>query len=94
VFTNRAKWLKVLALIALLAPALCFGSVESTLGAMQAKLIGVILPGAAILGLVFAGLSFLTGNPSARQHLTLAMIGAIVGFGAPSIVAFIRGVVQ
>ena len=81
-------------LVLLVSASVAYGSVESTLGAMQAKLIGVILPLAAILGLIVAGLSFVMGSPNARQHLVLAIIGAIVGFGAPSIVAFIRGVVQ
>ena len=64
------------------------------MSAMQDKLISTILPLAAILGLVFAGLSFVMGHPNARGHLILAIIGAVVGFGAPSLVAFIRGLVQ
>ena len=81
-------------LIALMFPAVCFGSVESTLTAIQTKLITVILPLAAVLGMVFAGLSFVSGSANARQHLFLAVVGAIVGFGAPSIVTFIRGLVR
>lgn len=69
-------------------------SVESTLMAFQGKLITTILPLVAILGLVFAALSFAMGSPNARGHLTLAIIGAVIGFGAPSIIAFIRGLVQ
>lgn len=75
-------------------PTMGYCSVESTLTNMQNKLITVILPLAAILGLVFAGLSFVSGSPNARQHLVLAITGAVIGFGAPSIVAFIRGLVQ
>lgn len=81
-------------LLLTLFPATGYGTVESTLSNIQNKLITVILPLAAILGLVFAGLSFVSGSPNARQHLMLAIVGAIVGFGAPSIVAFIRGLVQ
>jgi hypothetical protein len=77
-----------------LIPSLGFCSVESTLTAVQSKLINVILPLAGILGLCFAAFSFFTGNPGARQHLWLAIIGACVGFGAPSIIAFIRGLVN
>ena len=80
--------------IGILLPEIGFCSVESSLGAIQTKLITVILPLAAILGLVVAGLSFVAGSPNARQHLMLAMMGAAVGFGAPSIVAFIRGMVN
>jgi type IV secretory pathway VirB2 component (pilin) len=84
----------IFVLAALLAPDLALASVESTLTAMQTKLISTILPLAAILGLVFAGLSFVMGSPNARSHLVLAIIGAVVGFGAPSLITFIRGLVQ
>jgi hypothetical protein len=77
-----------------LVPAVGYCSVESTLMAVQSKLIDVIMPLAGILGLCFAALSFFTGNPNARGHLWLAIFGACVGFGAPSIIAFIRGLVN
>ena len=73
---------------------LAFGSVESSLMAVQNKLINVILPLAGILGLVFAAFSFFSGNANARSHLILAIIGAAIGFGAPSIIAFIRGLIN
>jgi len=75
-------------------PKVALASVESTLAAIQTKLISTILPLIAILGLVFAGFSFVSGNPNARTHLFLAVIGSVVGFGAPSIVALIRSLVQ
>jgi type IV secretory pathway VirB2 component (pilin) len=78
----------------LLLPTIGYGSVESTLSNIQNRLINVILPLVAILGLVWAGLSFVMGNPNARNHLMLAIFGAVVGFGAPSIVSFIRGLVN
>ena len=80
--------------LGLTLPEIAIGSVESTLSVMQTKLISTILPLAAILGFVFAGLSFVMGSPNARAHLVLAIIGAVVGFGAPSIIAFIRELVQ
>lgn len=80
--------------VGVLLPALGYCSVESSLAAIQTKLITVILPLAAILGLVVAALSFVSGSPNARSHLTLAIFGAVVGFGAPSIIAFIRGLVN
>lgn len=92
-FGVRGFFLMVLLLL-LVFPAIGYGSVESTLSNIQNKLITVILPLAAILGLVFAGLSFVSGSPNARQHLVLAIVGAVIGFGAPSIVTFIRGLVQ
>lgn len=80
--------------VAVALPAVAFGSVEGSLIAVQAKLVGTILPLAAICGLVVAGFSFVAGHPNARQHLTLAIMGAIVGFGAESIVAMIRSLIQ
>ena len=77
-----------------LIPATGYASVESTLTAMQTRLITTVLPLVAILGLVFASLSFAMGSANARQHLILAIIGAVVGFGAPSIIAFIRQIVN
>jgi hypothetical protein len=87
-------YLLLFLVIYFLTPAIGYGSVEGTLTAIQTKLITVILPLAAILGLVVAALSFVAGSPNARSHLVLAIIGAAVGFGAPSIIAFIRGLVQ
>lgn len=75
-------------------PAIGYCSVESTLGAIQSRLITTILPLASILGLVYAGLSFAAGSQNARNHLILAIVGAVVGFGAPSIIAFIQSLVQ
>lgn len=96
---RQSKFLKYFAFVlvvgaGVLLPALGYCSVESSLAAIQTKLITVILPLAAILGLVVAALSFVSGSPNARTHLTLAIFGAVIGFGAPSIIAFIRGLVN
>lgn len=77
-----------------LVPALGFCSVEGTLGDIQARLVNQILPLCAVLGLVFAAFSFFTGNPNARSHLWLAIIGMVVGFGAESIMSFVRSMVH
>lgn len=80
--------------IGLLMPHTGFCTVEDSLSAIQYKLTTAILPAAAILGLIFAGLSFVAGSPNARTHLTLAIMGAAIGFGATSIVNFIREMVH
>lgn len=81
-------------MILLVMPSLGYCSVESSLMAIQSKLITTILPLAAIIGLVFAGLSFVAGSPNARSHLVLAIIGAAIGFLAPSLVSFIQSLVH
>jgi hypothetical protein len=54
----------------------------------------ILLPILATLGLGFAGVSFLIGSANARSHLWLSIIGAIIGFGASSIMGFIRQIVS
>ncbi len=81
-------------LLLMLSPDLAFGTVESSLSAVQEKLVGTLLPLAAICGLVFAGFSFVAGRPNARNHLALAIMGAIIGFGAESIVSLIRSLIH
>ncbi len=79
---------------AFIASPVAYASVESTMQAVQNHLTGSILPLAAVLGLIFAGLSYVAGSPNARSHLVLAIIGAVVGFGAQSIVDLIRSLVR
>ncbi len=90
---KRLFMLGVAIALGLVMPAVGFCSVESSLGNVQSKL-EVLLPVLATLGLGFAGVSFLIGSPNARGHLMLAIIGAIVGFGATSIMGFIRQIVN
>ncbi len=93
------KWrmpIFMLAVVALgiVVPDVGYCTVEGTLKSIQNGLTTAILPVAAILGLIFSGLSFVAGSPGARTHLTLAIIGAIVGFGAQSIIEFIQRLVK
>jgi type IV secretory pathway VirB2 component (pilin) len=97
---NQKQFLRCLFVICIFSlgavclPEIAFGSVESSLAAVQEKLVGTLLPLAAMCGLVFAGLSFVAGHPSARQHLFCAIVGCIIGFGAESIVALVRSLIH
>jgi hypothetical protein len=75
-------------------PVLASASVESSLMAVQSKLINTVLPLVGILGLVFAAFSFFTGSQNARSHLVLAIMGAVIGFGAPSLIEFVRALIH
>ena len=77
-----------------LFPEIAYATVESTLNNFGNALSSRILPLVAILGLGYAGFSFVTGNPNAKNHLMYAIIGVGVGLGAKSIVDFIRQLVQ
>ncbi len=78
----------------LLVPALSFASVESSLADIQSRLTGVILPTLSIIGIAWAGFSFLTGHERAKIHIWYAIIGCAIGFGAQSIVSFISQTVH
>lgn len=93
-FRNALSIPSAVAVATMMTPVVAMASVESSLAAIQDRLVGTLLPLAAMLGLVVAGLSFVAGHPNARSHLFYAMIGAAVGFGSESIVAFIRGLIH
>ncbi len=78
----------------LLGPSLAFASVESSLLGLKTVLLGSILPIFAVLALGFSAFSFFTGNPNAKQHLVYAISGAVILFGAQSIVDLIQRVVR
>ena len=81
-------------LFCIAAPEIASASVESSMMALQQKLLGTILPVLSVLALLFAGLAYLTGSPNARTYLGAAIVGAVIAFGAESIVSLIRSVVH
>ena len=81
-------------LTVILLPQLGFCDVEGTLGNIQNALIQKILPVLAAMGLCFAGFSFISGNPSAKGHMLMAIGGAILGFAAPSVIQFAQSMVN
>ena len=84
----------VFLILLLLTGPLAHASVESSLMGLKSVLLGSILPIFAVMGLGFAAFSFITGNPNAKQHLTYSVIGAVVLFGAQSIVDLIERLVR
>ncbi len=81
-------------MIVTLSTPLAHASVESSLVGLKAVLLGSILPIFAVIALGFAAFSFFTGNPNSKQHLIYAVVGAVVLFGAQSIVDLIERVVR
>lgn len=65
-------------------------SLESSLMSIKSRLTGLVLPLVAVIGLVIATFSFITGNPNAKQHVLYALAGSAIGFGAQSIIDFIN----
>lgn len=83
----------VLATLCTLLPIAAHASVESALEGLKSTLLVTILPVFAVMALGFAAFSFFTGNPNAKQHLMYALTGAIILFGAQSIVDLIHRLV-
>lgn len=81
-------------LLIALTPILAHASVESSLLGLKSALLGSVLPIFAVIALGFAAFSFFTGNPNAKQHLIYAVSGAVILFGAQSIVDLIERVVR
>lgn len=86
--------ISILLLGALCMPEIACASVESSLMSLRGKLTGVIFPLVAACGIVFAGISFFSGNERAKQHIFYAIIGCALGFGAQAIVDFISQTVN
>lgn len=84
----------IVALSLLLFPILAHAGLESSLLGIKSKLTGVILPVLSVIGIAIAAISFFTGNPNAKQHISYAIIGCIFGFGAQAIVDFISQTVR
>jgi type IV secretory pathway VirB2 component (pilin) len=80
--------------IGMLMPEVSHAGLETSLTGIKNKLTGVILPLLSVIGIAFAGTSFFTGNPNAKQHIAYAVIGSMIGFGAQGIVDFISQTVR
>lgn len=88
------KFICLLTMICILSPLVVQASVESSLMGVQTKLTGVILPVLSVIGIAFAGLSFITGHENAKKHIIYAIIGTAIGFGAQSIADLISQTVR
>lgn len=84
----------LVATLGILMPENAHAGLESSLMAIKSKLTVVILPLLSVIGIAIAGISFFTGNPNAKQHISYAILGCIIGFGAQSIVDFISQTVR
>lgn len=93
---KKQEKILIIMLIILIAvfPQLGLASVESSLMGVQTKITRVILPMLSVIGIAFAGFSFISGNENAKRHITYAIIGSAIGFGAQAIVDFISTTVQ
>jgi type IV secretory pathway VirB2 component (pilin) len=65
-------------------------SIETAMYQFRSQLSGVFLPALALVGITFAGISLAMGHQNAKNHITMAVLGSIIGFGADSIIEFVR----
>jgi type IV secretory pathway VirB2 component (pilin) len=91
---NPGGSLAVVAIIFFCFARTGYCDVDQTLRNILSTFTQKIIPTAAIFGLIWAGLSCAAGNPAGRSRLILVIFGAVICFGATSIVNFIRGIVS
>lgn len=84
----------LIAVLVVATPDIAHADLEGSIRNIKSQLSGVVLPLLSVIGLLFASFSYLTGNPNSKQHITYALIGAGVGFGAQSIIDFISSMVH
>lgn len=87
-------FLLLAAFLCVALPDVAFADLEDSVTNIKNQLSGTFLPLLSVIGLLFASFSYLTGNPNSRQHITYALIGAAVGFGAQQIINFISSNVR
>ena len=98
-FKCKREWAALCGLLLLAAllvtfPDPAYADLEGSVRNIRDQLSGTFLPLLSVIGLLFASFSYLTGNPNSRQHITYALIGAAVGFGAQQIISFISSNVR
>lgn len=86
--------LLLLAILLVAFPDPAYADLENSVRNIRDQLSSTFLPLLSVIGLLFASFSYLTGNPNSRQHITYALIGAAVGFGAQQIINFISSNVR
>jgi len=85
------KYLPVILAISINAvPLLAHASLESAMYSLRSQMSTVFLPALSLVGIVIAGISMAMGHHNAKNHVTMAVVGAIVGFGADGIIDFVR----
>ena len=86
---NKLKMV-VIGLSLNLIPIVASASLESAMNSLRTQMSTVFLPALSLVGIVIAAISLAMGHQNAKNHITMAVIGAIVGFGADNIIDFVR----
>lgn len=84
----------ILTVLVTMTPDIAYADLEGSIQNVKSYLSSVVLPLLSVIGLLFASFSYLTGNQNSKQHITYALIGAAVGFGAQQIIDFISSSVR
>jgi len=95
--SDRILFVSVITLAVLFVcfqPSWAFADFEGSLRNIKTQVSGVLLPALAVIGLLLASFSFLTGNPNSKQHITYALFGAAIGFGAQAIIDFLSNAIR
>ncbi len=97
---RRELWtftvLGVLAAIIMLFPELSFAQFggsgfEDKIRSINSSLITRILPLLSVLGLIYASVLAINGDEGAKGKIMMVLIASVVGFLAPTIIEWLKG---
>jgi len=71
-------------------PSIAFASLEGAMYSLRSQLTSVFLPVLSLVGIVIAAISLAMGHHNAKNHIVMAVLGTIIGFGADGIIDFVR----
>ena len=77
-----------------LVPDAAFADFRGSLENVRSQLSNIVLPLLAVIGLLVASFSYMTGHPDSKRHVTYALIGAAIGFGSQAIIDFISDTIR
>lgn len=66
------------------------GEFQNKMSGLTRNLVNVLLPGVAILGLVYAAILAAMGDESSKSRMILVVIASVVGFLAPLFIRWLQ----
>jgi lipoprotein signal peptidase len=86
---NKTQLL-ILSLCLNLIPIAASASLEGAMLSLRNQMSTIFLPALSLVGIAIAAISMAMGHQNAKSHITMAVVGTIIGFGADNIIDYVR----
>ena len=86
----KKNYFVLIAICLNLFPMIASASLEGAMYSLRNQMSTVFLPALSLVGIGIAAISMAMGHQNAKSHITMAVIGTIVGFGADNIIDYVR----